>query len=140
MKIKNLITAVAILLCSGFLKSQTSINWQPAAISIDGTNGFKGVDVYYHLTTCNSNDVVLLKLINHNTYDVNAQWKPVLVGNNDKELFGKSQLVSIKILANSEVVGECKGKEKVLSVKLSDYGLNANDFRIFAGSAFDVIK
>ena len=140
MKIKTLITFVALLLSSSFLKSQTSINWQPAAISIDGTNGFQGVDVYYYLTTCNSNDVVILKLINRNPYDVKAQWKSVLVGNNDKELFGKSKLVSLKLSAKSEVEGSCKGKEAVLIVKLSDYGLKASDFRIFAGSAFDVIK
>lgn len=140
MKIKSLITIAAFLFCAGFLKSQTSINWQTAAIGMDGTNGYNGVEVYYALSTCNANEVVSLKLINHNNYDVKAQWINVVVSNDGKEHYGSSKLVSYKLAANAEVIGDCKDKTATLTFKLSDYGIKASDLRIFVGSNFDVTK
>ncbi len=140
MNIKNLITALAFILCSSFLKSQSSVNWQLAAIGMDGTNGYNNVEVYYSVSTCNSNEVISLKLINHNDYEVKAQWINVVVGNDDKEHYGKSKLVSYKLAAKAEVIGDCKDKTSTLTFKLSDYGIKASDLRIFVGSNFDVIK
>lgn len=140
MKIKNLLIVAAFFLIAGFLKSQTTANWQFAAIGMDGTNGYNNVEVYYSVSTCNKNEVISLKLINHNNYDVKAQWINVVVGNDDKEHYGKSKLVSYKLAANETVIGDCKDKTSTLTFKLSDYGLKASDVRIFVGSNFDVIK
>ena len=138
MKIKTLIFVAAMMLVFSIAKTQTTNNWQLAAIGMDGTNGYKGVDVYYQLTTCNSAEVIVLKIINTNAYAVKAQWINAIATNDNKDLYGKSKLVSYKLPSKGEAKGDCNDKTGILSFKLSDYGIKASDLRIFVGSNFDV--
>jgi len=58
------------MLFFGVLRSQTGKQWTPVLISMDGTNGFAGVEATYSLDKCGSNDIVLLRLKNTNSYSV----------------------------------------------------------------------
>ena len=140
MRTKGLIFITAMLLFIGVSKAQSTIEWKLTTIGMDGTNGYNGVEVYYATSSSKSGDVVLIKLINSNPFPVKAQWVSVMVTNDDKELYGKTQLVSYKLAANSEAVGSIKDKSSALTIKLSDYGIKASELRTFVGSSFDVIK
>lgn len=121
-----------------FAKAQNTAQWTPVLVNVDGTNTFKNVEVYYMLSTCGSEDVVILKMINTNSKDVKAQWVTDIVTKDDKEHYGKTQLVSVKLKANSEEVGACNSKVKELVVKLGDFGVAKNDFSTIIGSSFFV--
>lgn len=135
---RNLILAVAIMIGSGVVKAQNSNQWTPVLVNVDGTNTFKNVEVYYSLSSCGSDDVVILKMINANTTDVKAQWVTDIVTKDDKEHYGNTKLVSVKLKASSEVVGACNSNIKELVIKLSDFGVSKNDFSTIIGSSFYV--
>lgn len=137
MKIQNLILITAMMLFFGVLKAQTSNEWQPVLISMDGTNSYKGVEATYSLGKCNNKDVVMLKLVNTNKFSVKAQWINVVVKKDGKELFGNSKLVSIKLPASDEVTGSCSSKAVELIINLSDLGIQASDVNTFVASNFD---
>lgn len=125
------------MLFFSFLRAQTKTNWQPVLISMDGTNGYKGVELYYSVETCNATDVIKLKLVNTNSFALKAHWITVLVTNGDKELYGKTELVTVQLDANKEYIGTCKKTDK-LTIKLADYGIKATDLKTMVGSNFDI--
>lgn len=106
---------------------------------MDGTNGYQGVEMYYATATCNSTEVLVLKIVNTNSYAVKAQWINLIVDKNDKEHFGKTQLTSFKIDSSVTSAGDCN-KANALMIKLSDYGVKASDLKTFIGSNFDISK
>jgi hypothetical protein len=61
----------------------------------------------------------------------------VLVTNGDKELYGKTELVTVQLDANKEYIGTCKKTDK-LTIKLADYGIKATDLKTMVGSNFDI--
>lgn len=138
MKIKNLIVAAALMMMFGVTKAQSNSQWIPVLTNVDGTNTFKGVEMYYSLSTCGTSEVVLLKLVNTNAQSVKAQWINDVVSNDTKEHYGQTKLVSVTLKPNSEVVGSCDTKVKELLVKLKDYGVEAKDFNTIVGSSFYV--
>ncbi len=107
-------------------------SWQPLWLSTTGY--FKGVEGFYQLSSCNGTDVVFIKLINHNGYDVKTSWQD-LVNNNSNNLS-----VSIKLTANTEDKGGCTGNDHQLIIKLKDYGLTASNFKNLYLKNFDVIQ
>lgn len=138
MKIKNLILAAALIMMFGVAKAQQNSQWIPVLTNVDGTNTFKGVEMYYSLSTCGTNEVVLLKLVNTNAQSVKAQWINDVVSNDTKEHYGQTKLVSVTLKANSETVGSCSNNTKELVVKLKDFGVAAKDFNTIVGSSFYV--
>lgn len=142
MKTQTLTFISAMMLFFGVINGQTTSNneWHPVLISMDGTNGYLGVEASYSLSKCNSNDVVLLKLVNTNNYAVKAQWVNVVVTKDGKELYGNNKLVSVKLPASSEKAGDCDSKIVELTIKLSDFGVQTNNFDTFVGSNFNTIK
>ena len=143
MKVKKFLLALfsILLITKGLSQTQVvasnDIEWKPVLINMDGTNAFKGIDVTYMVSKCNSKDVVLLKLVNTNTYSVKAQWINVVVTKGG-ELFGNSKLVSLKLAPSSENIGYCSGKIIQLTIKLSDFGIDATNIDTFVASNFDV--
>lgn len=135
---RNLVLIAALMMMFGVVRSQTSVQWTPVLVNVDGTNTFKGVELYYSLSTCGANEVVLLKLVNTNAKTVKAQWINDIVTNDNAEHYGKTKLVSVNLNANSEVVGSCNTKTKELLVKLKDYGVEAKNFYTIIGSSFYV--
>lgn len=136
MKIKNLILAAALVMMFGVVKAQSNSQWTPVLTNVDGTNTFKGVEMYYSISTCGTSEVVFLKLVNTNAQTVKAQWINDVVSNDNKEHYGQTKLVSVTLKPNSEVVGTCNTKIKELVVKLKDYGVEAKDFNTIVGSSF----
>ena len=138
MKIKSIIFLAVMVLFIGALKSQSNSPWTPVLVSMDGTNTYKGVEMYYSLSKCGNKDVVLVKLINTNSNAVKAQWITAVVSNDNKEHYGKTQLVSVNLKANSESVGACNSKPSELVIKLADFGVTSEQFQTIVGSSFYV--
>ncbi len=140
MKIQIFILLTIMLFC-GVLTAQTNKEWKPVLISMDGSNGFAGVEATYMLEKCNSVDVVLLKLKNTNNYAVKTQWINSVVTKDGKDLFGTNSKISrIRIGANGEGAGDCSGNTVELTIKLSDFGILLNNFETFVGSNFFAAK
>ncbi len=138
MKMRNLILAAALLMMFGVARAQSNSQWIPVLTNVDGTNTFKGVEMYYSLSACGTSDVVLLKLVNTNAQTVKAQWINDVVSNDTKEHYGQTKLVYVTLKPNSEVIGSCTTKIKELLVNLKDYGVEAKDFNTIVGSSFYV--
>jgi len=136
MKINSRTLITALLMMFGVVKAQTNTSWTPVLVNVDGTNTFKGVEVYYSLSTCGADEVVFLKLVNTNAKAMKAQWINDVVTNDTKEHYGKTKLVSVNINANSEIIGSCKSKVKELIIKLKKYDVEAKDFNTIVGSSF----
>jgi hypothetical protein len=138
MKMRNLILAAALMMMFGSAKAQSKSQWTPVLTNVDGTNTFKGVEMYYSVSNCGSSEVIFLKLVNTNAQTVKAQWINDVVSNDNKEHYGQTKLVSVTLKPNSEVVGSCNTKIKELLVKLKDYGIEAKDLNTIVGSSFYV--
>jgi hypothetical protein len=137
MKIRNLILVAALMLTLG-AKAQNNSQWTPVLVNVDGTNTYKGVEMYYSLSNCGGSEVVFLKLVNTNAQAVKAQWVNDVVTNDNAEHYGKTKLVSVSLKPNSEVIGTCDTKIKELSVKLKEFDVEAKDFNTIVGSSFYV--
>jgi uncharacterized protein YpmB len=142
MKMRNLILAAALMMmfdvatAQNSAKAQSNSQWIPVLTNVDGTNTFKGVEMYYSVSKCGSDDVVLLKLVNTNAQAVKAQWINDVISNDTKEHYGQTKLVTMSLKANSEVMSTCDNKVKELTLKLKDYGVEAKDFNTIVGSSF----
>jgi hypothetical protein len=137
MKIKNLVLIAACIFSFGASKGQTNANWKPLWLST--TNMFKGIEGFYQSATCNGSEVVLIKLVNHNSYSVKTGWKSMIITNDEQKLYGKTAQDSIIVGSNAEVAGDCSVGNSSLVIKLSDLGAHANNFKAFFASDFDLV-
>jgi hypothetical protein len=114
------------------------VAWQPAMLNtMDGTNSFDGVEAYYALTTCTGTEMVLVKIVNHNTYTIKAEWRDLILTQADKQLFRSNQKNFVVLAPKSLASGSCSGNAVQLTLRLSDFGTDAKNFKIFGTSEFD---
>ncbi len=134
-----LLLAAFVVMFSG-LKAQTTENWQGLYLgSPDGTNSFNGVEAYYTISTCNNNDVILIRLTNHNAYAVKAGWQDFVMSKDNKKLDRSTAQDSITIQPQTIVAGDCNGNSVQLVIKLTDFGILKEDFKEFIPAKFDFI-
>lgn len=50
-------------------------NWQPIKITASGDNTINGVSFYNRTESCNSEDILIIKLVNKNNHPVKVKWK-----------------------------------------------------------------
>jgi uncharacterized protein YpmB len=143
MKMRTLILAAALMMMFGMAKAQNQptnkagkSQWIPVLTNVDGTNTYKGVEMYYSISSCGASEVIFLKLVNTNSQTVKAQWINDVISNDTKEHYGQTKLVSVTLKPNSEVIGSCSSNIKELTVKLKDYGVEAKDVNTIVGSSF----
>src|ERR1017187_9742416 len=131
MKIHYPLFLVSFILLFSCAKAQTE-NWQGLYLgSPDGTNSFNGVEAYYTISTCNNNDVILIRLTNHNAYAVKAGWQDFVMSKDNKKLDRATVQDSVTIQPQSVVAGECAGNSVQLVIKLTDFGILKEDFKEF---------
>lgn len=116
------------------IKAQSG--WQPVLINYDGTNENEGIIGTYSLATCNNSDVVVFRLENTTTHKFKAQWFHLIQDNAGKDYKGQATLQSYIIEPNTTHAGTCK--DKVLTIKLSDYGITKENFGTFIALAFNI--
>ncbi len=140
MKINYSILLAAFMLLTGFLRAQSNQNWQGIYLgSPDGTTNFNGVTVFYTLTTCNNNDILLLSMTNKNSYAVKVGWLDNVITNDARNLSRGNVPDSLTIQPQSSVTGDCTSNSVQLVIKLTDFGILKEDFKEFAVSKFDFV-
>jgi hypothetical protein len=137
MRQKFYLLLISCFLFCGFVKAQTTENWQPLTLNINGTNSFDGVEAQYALTSCNNNEFILLQITNHNSYTVKACWKNMVINTEDQKLPYNNTQDSVMIQPNSTVQGQCTGNTGKLVLKLTDFGILKEDFKAFFMNGFD---
>ena len=130
--------------CFLFLHSKifAQNTWNPIGLSVSGDNTMNGVDALFQLNTCNGEDVVFMKLVNHNSYAVIVEWYPAVFTNDLKWIKKEniSDKKSITLSPNSDVASDCSGSYRIMMNLLKDFSIGAADFMRFGTTNFAVIK
>ena len=90
-------------------QAQTVPTWVPMKLAVAGGNSVSGVQASYTLDKCTTQDVVILKFANTNSYPVTIEWFDALF-TTDLKWIKKEDVANKKTLdipANSEIVGKC---------------------------------
>lgn len=107
--------------------------WQNAILRADALSEIDGVEVFCMRTTCNNEDVVLIKFINKNSYKVRVEWVDAIFVNGNW-IYAKDKTPKILYLEpNNNVVGQCDGLDK-LKVKVTSIIDNPKDFNHYTVS------
>ena len=115
--------------------------WNPIGLTVSGHNTINGVDASYQLNTCNGEDVVFVKLVNHNTYAVTVEWYPA-VFTQDQQWIKKENLtdkISVALAPNIELAGDCSGTKSGMLIRLSDFSVQPLNFFRYGATNFSVI-
>ena len=139
--VKKIIAAVGLILCfSAFTNS--SAEWKPVGLTMSGGNSAFGVSVYYQISDYDGQDVVLMRLVNHNLYSVKVEWNPA-VFTNDHVWIKREEAVnrrSISMEANSEIAADCSGKAPELVFRLKEFPVEAINIVRYGITGFSVTK
>lgn len=140
MRFKNLLlVAIISLFAKNFNAQDREQNkWFQVLISVHGTVDHEGVEANAMITTCNSEPVLLLELINTNNYKVKAEWFHAPITKDGKQHY-KDEMQTIELNAKEKITGKC-GDKKQLIIKLKDYGVKVEDLQDYYGSNFNVTK
>ena len=112
--------------------------WKGAFLNAAGMNFIRKVEVFSQLGKCGSEDVIFLKMINHNDFDVKIEWMGGVYTKESQRIEDPEGMRSITIKANEEVVGDCSHNKELL-MRLKDYIDRADNFNRYAPSSFEVI-
>jgi len=130
---------LAFILMGSFAKAQSNENWQPVALTAGGATNANGIEATYELASSGGHDVVIVKLVNHNTYAVKATWKDLIITKNGQNLSGNNTQESVTIAPKIRASDDL-GNTVQVTVKLSDFQTNATNFKSFDVSNFDVLS
>jgi hypothetical protein len=131
---KIVFTAFIMVLCS---LSGYSQSWSDALIRADGKKNLDGVEALYSKTTCNGEDVLLIKFINHNNYDVKLMW--INAAYSKGEWIYAIEQSKFEITSDTEISGSCDSNN-MLFVKIKSILSNPQDFEHFSVSGLSVTK
>ena len=138
-KILLIIALFSLLLVKNFnAQTREQNKWFQVLISVHGTVDYEGVEANAMITTCNSEPVMLLELINTNNYKVKAEWFHAPITKDGKQHY-KDAMQTIELNAKEKITGKC-GDKKQLIIKLKDYNVKVEDLQDYYGSNFNVTK
>lgn len=134
------ITLILFFLLFFFFKNFSQTNWNPIKLNVAGHNTLSGVEASYQVNTCNGDDVVFVKLVNHNAYSVTVEWYP---GVFTKELNwirkeNPSDKISVTVNPNAELAGDCSGANQTMMIRLKDFSVDVTNFNMYGTSDFTV--
>ena len=119
-----------------------TIDWQPIFLQVTGVNTMDGVEASFQINTCNGEDVIYIKFINHNKYNVKLEWFDA-VFSQELKWINKDQASDKKSLvlpAYKEAKGECSSKlYPELIVKSKDFVADKKDIKRYSTSQLKVI-
>jgi len=104
------------------VSAQNNIKWQPMYLTVSGGNQIDGVEGFFAQDMCNSEPVILVRFINHNSYDVNISWLDGIF-TSDAKWINKSEAKDLKritLSAQKEIAGDCLGINPKLIIKIKD--------------------
>lgn len=137
LKLKNLYILLFFSVSSVF--AQSNSEWKPIGLTVSGKNIQNGIEAFYQLYVCNNENVIFIKFINHNNYDVTVEWKDAVFTKELKWVSNENIIKSLIIKADEVIFGDCSGKsQKELIVKVNDFIMNIDDFNQFKTTSFQV--
>jgi hypothetical protein len=139
----KIIPAVFFLLAVVFSSETFSqSSWTGIHLTVAGYNTVDGVEASFQLGKCNGEEVVFLKLINHNDYPVTVTWNDAIFTQELKWVQKeKIEEKSFVLNANEEVIGNCgSGSASELRIPLKDFIKNKKDFKRYGAANFAVAR
>ena len=130
-----------ILSPSSKVNAQTDASWQPIYLLVTGHNVMDGVEAFFQVNACNNEDIIYIKYINHNEYDVKLEWFDA-VFTQELKWINKDQAADKKSLllpSKKEVNGKCSSNlYPELSIKIKVFVADKNDFKRYSASQLHV--
>jgi hypothetical protein len=122
--------------------AQVNSDWKILLLDVAGHTIVKGVEVYSQTNTCNDDNVVYLKVVNHNPYSVTVKWIDAVRTQEQKWIKKENDAdkKSITLEANKEMIGDCLGSYKECIIKLKDFVDKPNNFKDYAVYHFQVLE
>lgn len=99
----------------------TAQNWQEATIRADGQTVINGLEAQYQIVSCQLEDYVLIRFVNHNNFPVTASWTNAVYIKGSWNYASNSSSLTIQASQNTE--GICQ-TENALLVPLKQFNLN----------------
>ena len=116
--------------------------WTILKLDVAGRTNVGGVEAYAQVKKCKEEDVVYLKIINHNEHTVTVKWFDAVLTN--QQIWVKkdnsADQKSVTIEPNKEIKGDCLSENYTpCIVKLKDFIDKPDNYREYAVYHFDVI-
>lgn len=125
-----------------FLQQQLNAQaiWSPIGLDVVGRNMISGVEASYQLNNCNGEDVVFVKLINHNNYTVTVEWYPAVFTKELKWIRKENPTdkKSVDINPNAALTGDCSVSNPSMMILLKDFSVDAANFKRYGTTNFAV--
>ncbi len=122
--------------------AQTSPNWQVLYLDVAAHTIVDGVEAFSQVNKCKGEDLVYLKLINHNPYPVKIKWFDA-VQTPDLKWIKKDNIIekkSVTVEANTEIKGDCSDNNySECIIKLKNFIDSQKDFKQYAVYHFQVV-
>lgn len=141
MYLKSSLIQFFLFVISLNLFAQTNTGWLPIGLSASGKNMQNGVEAFYQLGKCNSEDIICIKFINNNNFGVNMEWNDAVFTMEHKWISNvKTEKRKCLTLGQGETVsGDCKkNKNSELRVKINEFITDIKDFNLFGLNNFKV--
>lgn len=141
-KITNLSLLLILFFFSNLRLDAQTNDWQPIYLLATGANTMDGVEASFQLNTCNGEDVVHVKFINHNEYAVKLEWFDDVFTQElkwiNKEQAGNKK--SITLAAKAEAKGAClNNSHPELIIKVKDFVATKKDFKRYSSSQLMIV-
>lgn len=116
--------------------------WTILKLDVAGRTNVGGVEAYAQVKKCKDEDVVYLKIINHNEHTVTVKWFDAVLTN--QQIWVKkdnsTDQKSVTIEPNKEIKGDCLSDNYTQCiVKLKDFVDKPENYREYAVYHFEVI-
>jgi len=119
------------------MNAQSGADWQPIYLQVTGHNTMDGVEALFQLSSCNGEDIISIKYINHNDYAVKLEWFDA-VFTRELKWINKEQAAdkkTIQLAAKEEAMGTCSNNLYAeLIVKVKDFTADKKDFNRYSAS------
>lgn len=137
-KLPLLILLFVLIFCSSSrMNAQSDADWQPIYLQVTGHNMMDGVEASFQVRTCNGEDLIYIKYINHNDYAVKLEWFDAVFTQALKWI-NKEQAAdkkTIQLAAKEEAMGKCSNNLYAeLIVKVKDFTADKKDFKRYSAS------
>lgn len=141
-KIINLILLTVLIISSNLRAHAQTNDWQPIYLLVSGANTMEGVEASFQLNTCNGEDVIYVKFINHNEYAVKLEWFDGVFSQElkwvNKEQAGDKKTITIP--ANAQAKGAClNNTHQELIIKVKDFVANKKEVKRYSTSQLMIV-
>lgn len=124
--------------------SQQKSEWKQAFARADGALIYQGVEILYTTGICENRSAVFVKMINHNDYAVNVEWRDQVMDKNyewhNNTVQTAGQRKSISLNANETLEGQCGGGGPELVVYINEFVSSYDKFSYYRTSSPTVNK